>query len=126
MIGSVDEEHIITKVLPGMTPLQDYEEDDPSQVITINYETDNSNDVDDLSEVSMASGGGISKDKFQGLLGDIAALAAQVEDMSTEQVEHKFRANKSTLMECSQGYKYWYQKVCQQRCPSPLKGFLPV
>ena len=53
MLGSGDEDHIITKVLPGMDPLQEY--DDPSQILTINYETDNLSDVDDLSVVSMTS-----------------------------------------------------------------------
>ena len=98
MLVAGDEDHIITKVLPGTDPLQQYDEDDPSQLITIDYETDESSDVDDLSVVSMASVGGISKDEFQGLLADIAAqhqkmaasvdaLAARVEDMTIEQVE---------------------------------------
>ena len=98
MIGAGDEDHIITKVLPGTDPLQDFEEDDPSQTIVIDYEMDASSDVDDLSEVSMTSAGGISKQEFQGLLSDIAvqyqqmsasidALASRVEDMSVEQVE---------------------------------------
>ena len=55
MLGAGDEDHIITKVLPGTDPLQDFEEDDPSQTIVIDYETDASSDVDDLSEVSMTS-----------------------------------------------------------------------
>ena len=92
MIGSGDEDHIITRVVPGTDPLQDFEDDDPSQtIITLS-------DVDDLSEASMTSAGGISKQEFQGLLSDIAAqhqhmaasidaLAARVEDMSVEQVE---------------------------------------
>ena len=57
-----------------------------------------SSDVDDLSEVSMASAGGIGKQEFQGLLSDIVAqhqqmaasldaLASRFEDMSVEQVE---------------------------------------
>ena len=69
-----------------------------SQTIVIDYETDASSDVDDLSEVSMTSARGISKQEFQGLLSDIAAqhqrmaasidaLASRVEDMSIEQVE---------------------------------------
>ena len=98
MLGAGDEDHIITKVLPGTDPLQQYDEDDPSQLITIDYETDELSDVDDLSVVFMASAGGISKDEFQGLLADIAAqhqkmaasvdaLVAQVEDMTIEQVE---------------------------------------
>ena len=98
MLGAGDEDHIITKVLPGTDPLQQYNEDDPSQLITIEYETDESSDVDDLSVVSMASVGGICKDEFQGLLADIAAqyqkmaasvdaLAMRVEDMTIEQVE---------------------------------------
>ena len=77
--------------------MQDFEEDVPSQTIVIDYETDASSDVDDLSEVSMTSTGGISKQEFQGLLSDIAAqhqcmaasidaLAARVEDMSIEEV----------------------------------------
>ena len=64
----------------------------------LDYETDASSDVNDLSEVSMTSAGGISKQEFQGLLSDIAAqhphmaasidsLAARVEDMEVEQVE---------------------------------------
>ena len=98
MLGAGDEDHIITKVLPGTDPLQQYDEDDPSQLITIDYEMDETSDVDDLSVVSMTSAEGISKDEFQGLLADIAAqhqkmaasvdaLAARVEDMTIEQVE---------------------------------------
>ena len=78
--------------------MQDFEDDDPSQFIVIDEDTDASSDVDDLSEVSMASAGGIGKQEFQGLLSDIVAqhqrmaasldaLASRVEDMSVEQVE---------------------------------------
>ena len=49
MIGSGDEDHIITRVVPGMDPMQDFEDDDPSQFIVIDYDTDASSDVDDLS-----------------------------------------------------------------------------
>ena len=98
MIRSGDEDHIITRVVPGTDPMQDFEDDDPSQFIVIDDDTDASSDVDDLSEVSMASAGGIGKQEFQGLLSDIAAqhqrmaasldaLASRVEDMSVEQVE---------------------------------------
>ena len=98
MIGSGDEDHIITRVVPGTDPMQDFEDDDPTQTIIIDHDTDASSDVDDLSEVSMASAGGIGKQEFQGLLSDIAAqhqrmaasldtLASRVEDMSVEQVE---------------------------------------
>ena len=98
MIGSGDEEHIITRVIPGTDPLQNFEEDDPSQFIVIDDDTDESSDVDDLSEVSMTSAGGISKQEFQALLSDVAAqhqrmaasldaLASRVQDMSVEQVE---------------------------------------
>ena len=98
MIGSGDEEHIITRVIPGTDPLQDFEEDDPSQFIVIDDDTDESSDADELSEVSMASAGGIGKQEFQALLSDVAAqhqrmaasldaLALRVEDMSVEQVE---------------------------------------
>ena len=98
MIGSGDEEHIITRVIPGTDPLQDFEEDDPSQFIVIDDDTDESSDADNLSEVSMASVGGFGKQEFQALLSDVAAqhqrmaasldaLASRVEDMSVEQVE---------------------------------------
>ena len=98
MLGAGDEDHIITKVLPGTDPLQDFDENNPSQTIVIDYETNASSDVDDLSKVSMTSAGGISKQEFHGLLSDIAAqhqrmvasidaLASRVEDMSIEQVE---------------------------------------
>ena len=73
MIGSSDEEHIITRVVPGTDPLQDFEDDDPSQFIVIDDDTDESSDADDLSEVSMASTGGIGKQEFQALLSDVAA-----------------------------------------------------
>ena len=73
MIGSGDEDHIITRVVPGMDPMQDFEDDDPSQFIVIDHDTNASSDVDDLSEVSMASADGIRKQEFQGLLSDIAA-----------------------------------------------------
>ena len=94
MIGSGDEDHIIMRVVPGTDPMQDFEDDDPTQTIIIDYDTDASSNVD----VSMASAGGIRKQEFQGLLSDIAAqhqpmvasldaLASRVEDMSVEQVE---------------------------------------
>ena len=98
MIGAGDEDHFIMKILPGTDPLQDFEDDDPTQTIIIDHDTDTSSDVDDLSEVSMASAGSIGKQEFQGLLSDMAAqhqqmaasldaLASRVEDMSVEQVE---------------------------------------
>ena len=98
MIGYSNEDHIITRVVPGKDPMQDFEDDDLTQTIIIDHDTDASTDVDDLSEVSMASAGSIGKQEFQGLLSDIAAqhqrmaasldaLASRVEDMSVEQVE---------------------------------------
>ena len=98
MVGSGDEEHIITRVIPGTDPLQNFEEDNPSQFIVIDDDTDESSDVDDLSEVSMTSAGGIGKQEFQALPSDVAAqhqrmaasldaLALRVQDMSVEQVE---------------------------------------
>ena len=71
MLGVGDKDHFITRILPGTDPLQDFEEDDLSQTIVIDYKTDASSNVDDLSEVSMTSTGGISKQEFQGLLSDI-------------------------------------------------------
>ena len=48
MIGAGDDDHIITKVVPGTVPMQDFDKDDPANVIVIEHETDES-DVDDLS-----------------------------------------------------------------------------
>ena len=98
MIGSGDEDHIITRVVPGTDPMQDFEDNNPTQTIITDHDTNASSDVDDLSEVSMASAGDIRKQEFQGLLSDIVAqhqrmvasldaLASRVEDMSVEQVE---------------------------------------
>ena len=97
MVGAGDEDHIITRILPGTDPLQEFDEDDPQDIITINHETDNS-DVDDLSEASMASADAITKEELQGLLANVAAthqktaevvdaLAAHVGEMSTNQVD---------------------------------------
>ena len=181
MIGAGDDDHIITKVVPGTDPMQDFDEDDPTNVIVIEHETDES-DVDDLSEVSMASADAMSSGELQGLLANLAAaqqktaeaidaLAARTGEMSTEQVgdaaaavvteighikglheitkafdksevglilavgvrklheyqclkgkrdeedilpysqlEKRFGANRRTIIECSQGYKYCYPK----------------
>ena len=45
MVGAGDEDHIITRVIPGTDPLQEFDEDNPTDVITIDHETDKS-DVD--------------------------------------------------------------------------------
>ena len=66
MIGSGDEDHIITRVVPGTDPMQDFEDDDPSQFIVIDDDTDASSDVDDLSEVSMASAVASENRSFRG------------------------------------------------------------
>ena len=178
MIGVGDDDHIITKVVPGTDPMQDFDEDDPTNVIVIEHETDES-DVDDLSEVSMALADAMSGGELQGLLANLAvaqqktaeaidALAARTGKMTTEQVgdaaaavvteikglhkitkafdkskvglilavgvrklheyqclkgqrdeedilpysqlEKRFGANRRTIVECSQGYKYCYLK----------------
>ena len=181
MVRAGDEDHIITRVIPGTDPMQDFDEDDPTNVITIDHETDES-DVDDLSEVSMVSTDAMSSEELQGLLANVAAvqqktaeaidaLAAETGEMSTEQVgdaaaavvteighikglheimkafdkskmglilavgvrklheyqclkgkreevdimpysqlEKRFGANRRTIIECSQGYKYHYPK----------------
>ena len=96
MIGAGDDDHIITKVVPGTDPMQDFDEDDPANVIVIEHKTDES-DVDDLSEVSMTSADTMSSGELQGLLANLAAaqqktaeaideLAARTNEMSTEQV----------------------------------------
>ena len=96
MVRAGDEDHIITRVIPGMDPLQEFDEDDPTDVITIDHETDES-DADDLSEVSMTSADAMTKEELQGLLANVAAsqqkaakaidtLATQVGEMTTDQV----------------------------------------
>ena len=96
MIGAGDDDHIITKVVLGTDPMQDFDEDDPANVIVIEHETDES-DVDDLSEVSIMSADVMSSGELQGLLANLVAaqqktaeaidaLAARTGEMSTEQV----------------------------------------
>ena len=96
MVGAGNEDHIITKVVPGTDPLQEFDEDDPTDVITIDHETDEL-DIDDLSQVSMTSVDAMTKEELQGLLANIAAsqqkaakatdtFAAQVGEMTTDQV----------------------------------------
>ena len=96
MIGTGDEEHIITRVIPSTDPLQNFEEDDPSQFIVIDDDTDESSDVDDLSEVSMTSAGGIGKQEFQALLSDVAVqhqrMAASLDALAFEGTGYVSRA----------------------------------
>ena len=95
MDGAGDEDHIITRVIPGTDPLQEFDEDDPTDR-SIDHETDES-DVDDLSEVSMTSANAMTKEELQGLLANVAAtqqkaakaidtLATRVGEMTTDQV----------------------------------------
>ena len=97
MVGAGDEDHIITRALPGTDPLQEFDEDDPEDIITIDHETDDSN-VDDFSEASMVSADTMIKEELQGLLANVAAshqktteavyaLAVHVGEMSTDQVD---------------------------------------
>ena len=72
MVGAGDEDHIITRVLSGTDPLQEFSEDDPQDFITIDHETDES-DVDDLLEASMVSADTMTKEELQGLLSNMAA-----------------------------------------------------
>ena len=94
-VGTGDEDHIITRVLPGTDPLQEFDEDDREDIITIDHETDDS-DVDNLSEASMVSADTMMKEELQGLLANVAVshqmiaeavdvLAACMGDMSTDQ-----------------------------------------
>ena len=96
MVGAGNEDHIITRVIPGTDPLQEFDEDDPTDVITIDHETDES-DVDDLSEVSMTSADAMTKEELQGLLANVPAsqqkaaeaidtLATRSGKMMTDQV----------------------------------------
>ena len=96
MVGAGDEEHIITRVIPGTDPLQEFDKDDPADVITIDHETDES-DADDLSEVSMTSADAMTKEELQGLLANVTAsqqkaaeaidtLATRVDEMLTDQM----------------------------------------
>ena len=99
MVRAGDEDHIITRVIPGTDPLQEFDEDDPADVITIDHETDKS-DADDLSEVSMTLAVAMTKEELHGLLANIAAsqqkaaeaidtLATRVRKMTTDQVSQE-------------------------------------
>ena len=96
MVGAGNEEHIITRVIPGTDPLQEFDEYDPADVITIDHETDES-DIDDLSEVCVTLANAMTKEELQGLLANVAAsqqkaakaidtLATRVGEMTTDQV----------------------------------------
>ena len=96
MVGAGNEEHIITRVIPGNDPLQEFDKDDPADVITIDHETDES-DVNDFSEVSMTSADAMTKEELQSLLTNVATsqqkaaeaidtLAARVGEMTMDQV----------------------------------------
>ena len=96
MVGVGDEDHIITRVIPGTDPLQEFDKDDPADVITTDHETDES-DIDDLSEVSMTLADAMTKEELQGLLANMAAtqqkaaeaidtLATRVGEMTMDQV----------------------------------------
>ena len=74
MVGAGNEDHIITRVIPGTDPLQEFDEDDPTDVITIDHETDES-DADDLSKVSMTSADAMTKEELQGLLASVDGSA---------------------------------------------------
>ena len=97
MVGAGDEDHIITQVLPGTDPLQEFDEDDPEDVITIDHEMDES-DADNLSETSMVSTDALMQEELQSLLADEAAthqkeaeavdvLARHVGEMGTDQMD---------------------------------------
>ena len=72
IVRAGDEDHIITRVIPSTDSLQKFDEDYPTDVITVDHETDES-DVDDVSEVSMTSADAMTKEELQGLLANIAA-----------------------------------------------------
>ena len=115
MLGAGDEEHIITRILPGTDALWEFDEDDPEDIITIDYETDAS-DVDDLSETSMESGDTMTKEEQQGLLANMAAshqktaeavdaLAAHVGEMNTDQVDQAATAAMQCMSKHVEGDK---------------------
>ena len=99
MVGKVDEEVFVTHVQCGTDPLQRFHKDVPEEMIDLAYSTEEEiEDVDNLSEVSIESEGGVSADELKLLLGSISqahqkladtldALNARVGDMSTMQVE---------------------------------------
>ena len=76
MVGAGNEDHIITRVIPGTDPLQEFDEDDPTDVITIDHETDES-DVDDLSQVSMTSVDAMTKEGTSGPFGQHSCITAK-------------------------------------------------
>ena len=119
MMGAGDEDHIITRVLPGTDPLQEFDEDDPEDIITIDHET-NESDVDDLSKASMVSVDAMSKEELQGLLTNVAAsqqkaaeavdaLAARVGEMTTNQVDQA-----ATTVVTEMGHIQGLHKITQE------------
>ena len=76
MVGVGNEDHIITRVIPGTDPLQEFDEDDPTDVITIDHETDEL-DADDLSEVSMTLADAMTKEETSGPFGQCSHITAK-------------------------------------------------
>ena len=118
MVGAGDEDHIITRVLPGTDPLQEFDKDDPEDIIAIDHKTDDC-DVDDLSEASMVSADAMTKEQLQGLLVNMAAshhknaeavdaLAVHVGEMSTDQLDQA-----ATLVVTEMGHIRGLNKITQ-------------
>ena len=98
-VGQVNDEIIVTHVKPGTDPYQQFDEDQPADMVVLDVSTDEEIDLaDDLSEVSMVSQGDVTHAELKNLLAGISgahrkmavavdALQERVQDMTLEQVD---------------------------------------
>ena len=108
-VGQVNDEIIVTHVQPGTDPYQQFDEDHPADMVTLDISTDEEIDLaDDLSEVSMVSQGDVTHVELQNLLANISgahkkiavavdALQERVQDMTLEQVDDAAAAVSSEM-----------------------------
>ena len=78
-VGQIDDEVFLTHVKPGTDPYQQYDEDDPAEMIELEVSTDEEiEDADDLSEVSLMSQGDVTPAELKTLLAGISTAHKQV------------------------------------------------
>ena len=78
-VGQVSDEVIVTHVKPGTDPYQQYDEDNPAEMVELEVSTDEEvEDADDLSEVSLMSQGDVTPAELKTLLAGISTAHKQV------------------------------------------------
>ena len=69
-VGQIDDEVFVTHVKPGTDPYQQYDEDDPAEMVELEVSTDEEiEDADDLSEVSLMSQGDVTPAELKNVVG---------------------------------------------------------